>query len=83
MSQKTCNWKLWKGTSKASADEWGWHDAASGTCNAALVRSKWGTLRYQEGRNDYLRNGRDSFLIELAKYGLGKRDLPGNMNWFS
>lgn len=64
-------------------DSRGWHDASSGTCNAALVRSKWGVQRYQEHRNGFLRNGRDSFLIELAKYGLGKRDLTGNMNWFS
>ena len=64
-------------------DSFGWHDAASGTCNAELVASKWGDSTYQTLRNDYLRNGRDSFLIELAKYGLGKRDLAGNMNWFS
>ena len=64
-------------------DSWGWHDATSGTCDAALVESKWGLSTYQQARNDYLRNGRDSFLIELAKYGLGKRDLTGNVNWFS
>ena len=58
-------------------------DAASGTCNASLVASKWGASSYQEERNDVLRNGRDCFLIELAKYGLGRRDLIGNMNWFS
>lgn len=64
-------------------DSGGWHDAASGTCNAELVASKWGASSYQIERNGYLRNGRDSFLIELAKYGLGKRDLAGNLNWFS
>ena len=30
-----------------------------------------------------LRNGRDSLLIELAKYGLGKRDLGPTVNLFS
>jgi urea carboxylase-associated protein 2 len=60
----------------------GWHDAASGTCNAHLVANKWGASSYQDDRNDYLRNGRDSFLIELAKYGLGKSDMVANMNWF-
>lgn len=64
-------------------DSFGWHDPASGTCHAELVQQKWGDSTYQVKRNDYLRNGRDSFLIELAKYGLGKRDLAGNMNWFS
>ena len=65
------------------ADDVGWHDAASGTCNADIVRHKWGRLTFQEARNDYYRNGRDSFLTELGKYGLGRRDLVANMNWFS
>ena len=65
------------------ASDLDWHDAASGTCNAALVQRKWGTLSYQEARNDYHRNGRDSFLVELGKYGLGKRDFAANVNWFS
>ncbi len=66
-----------------TADNVGWHDAASGTCNGALVASKWGESSYQDERNDYIRNGRDSFLIELAKYGLGRRDFTANVNWFS
>ena len=65
------------------ADDVGWHDACSGTCNAAIVHRKWGALRYQEARNDYHRNGRDSFLVELGKYGLGRRDFAANVNWFS
>ncbi len=65
------------------SDELGWHDASSGTCNAELVRRRWGHSSYQEARNEYLRNGRDSFLIELGKYGLGRRDFHGNVNWFS
>ena len=28
-------------------------------------------------------NGYDSFLVEAAKYGLGRRDLAANVNWFS
>lgn len=64
-------------------DDVGWHDAASGTCNQALVVGKWGATTYQELRNDVIRNGRDNFLVELAKYGLGKRDMAANMNWFS
>lgn len=65
------------------ADDLGWHDASSGTCNAEIVSRKWGDLSYQEARNDYLRNGRDSFLVELGKYGLGRRDFAANVNWFS
>ncbi len=29
------------------------------------------------------RSGRDSLLIELGKYGLGKKDLVANINFFS
>ena len=65
------------------ADDVGWHDASSGTCNADVVRRKWGRLTFQEARNDFYRNGRDSFLVELGKYGLGRRDLVANVNWFS
>ena len=65
------------------ADDVGWHDASSGTCNAEIVHRKWGRLTFQEARNDYYRNGRDSFLVELGKYGLGRRDLVANVNWFS
>ena len=42
-----------------------------------------GAPEFQEARNDYYRNGRDSFLTELGKYGLGRRDLVANVNWFS
>lgn len=64
-------------------DSVGWHDAASGTCDRSLVESRWGRLSYQQARNDMHRNGRDGFLIELGKYGLGKKDLAANLNLFS
>jgi len=38
---------------------------------------------YQEARNDWRRNARDGLLVELAKHGLGRRDLVANMNLFS
>lgn len=65
------------------ADTLGWHDAVGGTCNRALVERKWGTRTFQAYRNEYYRNGMDSFLINLAKYGLGKKDLAANLNLFS
>ncbi len=34
-------------------------------------------------RNAYHVNGRDSFLVELGKWGLGPRDLMANVNFFS
>ena len=66
-----------------TADSLGWHDALGGCSDAAAVQAKYGEARYQECRNGFYRNARDSFLIELEKYGLGPRDLSPNMNFFS
>jgi hypothetical protein len=48
-----------------------------------LVEAKYGISSYQKDRNDYHKNGRDSFLVELGKWGLGPRDLVANVNLFS
>ena len=64
-------------------DKVGWHDPIGGTSNAKLVKARYGSSRYQEQRNDYHKNGRDSFLIEMGKWGLGPRDLTANVNFFS
>lgn len=66
-----------------TGDGCGWHDPLGGHGNAALVREKFGEARYQEHRNAWYRNGHDNFLVELAKHGLGKRDLAANVNFFS
>ncbi len=64
-------------------DDCGWHDTVCGHSNAAGVLAKYGEHNYQQARNDWYRNARDCFLIELAKWGLGKKDLVPNINWFS
>ena len=66
-----------------TSDTVGWHDPLSGCANAALVRAKYGEARYQEHRNAYHRNAWDGFVIELAKYGLGERDMTAPVNFFS
>lgn len=66
-----------------TADTVGWHDPLGGHGNTALVKKKYGEATYQEKRNDWYRNAHDNFLIELGKYGLGKRDLVANVNFFS
>jgi urea carboxylase-associated protein 2 len=66
-----------------TADEVGWHDTACGTSSPQLVKNRWGERRYQEYRNDWQQNGLDAFLVEAGKYGLGRRDLAANVNWFS
>ena len=65
------------------ADTVGWHDPLAGCSNAGLVTAQYGESTYREARNDCHRNGRDSFLVELGKWGLGPRDLVPNMNFFS
>jgi urea carboxylase-associated protein 2 len=64
-------------------DTCGWHDTFCGVSNAAMVAARFGKTRFQEQRNDYYKNGYDSLLNELAKFGLGKRDLVSNINFFS
>ncbi|MEZ5875642.1 MAG: urea carboxylase-associated family protein, partial [Hyphomicrobiales bacterium] len=64
-------------------DSFGWHDTVCGNTTKASVARKWGETSYQNDRNDWQQNGHDSFLVEAAKYGLGRRDLPANVNWFS
>ena len=56
------------------ADTCGKHDTIGGCCSAAL-----NTFRYGVGHQP---NCRDNFLFELAKYGLGAKDMAANVNFF-
>jgi urea carboxylase-associated protein 2 len=66
-----------------TADTVGWHDTVCGASDGKLVAAKYDVKNYQSARNDWDRNARDCFLIELAKWGLGARDLVPNVNLFS
>jgi hypothetical protein len=63
-------------------DDCGWHDTITGTLDASASQKRYGEGTYQKLRNDFHRNTRDNFLIELGKYGLGKRDIVANVNFF-
>ncbi len=65
------------------SDSAGWHDTVCGCSDSKLVSQKYGPKDYQTARNAFHRNAHDCFLIELAKWGLGKRDLVPNLNLFS
>ena len=65
------------------SDTFGWHESVCGNSTKALVEKKWGKTSYQTHRNDWQQNGLDSFLVELAKYGMKRRDLSANTNFFS
>ena len=64
-------------------DSCGWHDTVCGVLDAEGLQLKYGQARYQEHRNGMYRNGLDGFLVELGKWGLGKRDVVANLNLFS
>jgi uncharacterized protein YcgI (DUF1989 family) len=64
-------------------DSLGWHDPLAGFITPEIVRTSFGEGSYQERRNEFLRNSHDNFLVELAKHGLGIRDLVATVNFFS
>lgn len=64
-------------------DDLGWHETVCGNSHATTVAQRWGGRDYQTDRNQWHQNGNDSFLVELAKYGLNGRDMAANINWFS
>lgn len=64
-------------------DSAGWHDTVCGNSTRRHIEARWGVKNYQQHRNDWQQNGFDAFLVEGGKYGLGRRDLAANINWFS
>lgn len=64
-------------------DTVGWHDTVCGNTTRETVKEKWGEKTYQKYHNQRNQNGYDSFLVELAKYGLGRKDMASNLNLFS
>jgi hypothetical protein len=64
-------------------DSVGWHETVCGNTTKDMVKLKWGERSYQDYHNEWNQNGYNSFLVELAKYGLGKKDMAANLNLFS
>jgi urea carboxylase-associated protein 2 len=64
-------------------DSCGWHDALCGALDAAAMEARWGATRYQEDRNAMHRAGLEGLQVELAKWGLGRRDVVAPVNFFS
>lgn len=64
-------------------DTLGWHDPIGGVSTADEVHERYGAGRYQELRNGFHRNGQDNLLVEMGKWGLTRRDLAMNVNFFS
>jgi urea carboxylase-associated protein 2 len=64
-------------------DSCGWHDTVCGVLDSTRMEAQYGVARYQEHRNAMHRSGLDGLLIELGKWGLGKRDVVPGINFFS
>jgi urea carboxylase-associated protein 1 len=58
------------------ADTCGFHDSCAGACSCESNSVRFG----HETR--FMHACRENFLTELSKYGLGKRDLVSNVNFF-
>lgn len=58
------------------ADNCGRHDTSAGACSCES-----NTVRFGH-HTKYMHACRENFVIEIGKYGLGKRDLVSNINFF-
>ncbi|MBB6673312.1 urea amidolyase associated protein UAAP1 [Cohnella nanjingensis] len=65
------------------ADSLGWHDPIAGYSTREGTDAKYGKTTYQELRNAWLRSGEENFAVELARNGLGPRDMAPIVNLFS
>lgn len=61
---------------KLVADTCGFHDTCAGACSCESNTVRFG----HETR--FMHSCRENFLTELAKYGMDKRDLVSNVNFF-
>ncbi len=80
---KVCHSDMGRVLCSVTADTCGWHDTISGLSTAAIIEAKYGKTTYQQQHNERFMNGHDSLINELGKYGLGRRDLVSNINFFS
>jgi urea carboxylase-associated protein 1 len=61
---------------RITADTCGRHDTSAGCCSCESNAVRFGEqTRYQHAC-------RENFIVELSKYGLGKRDIVANLNFF-
>ena len=57
-------------------------DTLAGMSNPRIVEKNFGQGTYEELRNRYYKSDRENFLVELGKYGMGKRDIVQCLNLF-
>lgn len=59
------------------------HDTVCGYTMASDIEAHCGLGNYQTKRNCYYKNDFDNFLVELGKYGMGRRDIMPCLNLFA
>lgn len=64
-------------------DGLGWHDTVCGLLDDQRLARKYGERRFQAARNGMFRSAREGLLKEIGRWGLGRRDLHANVNFFS
>jgi urea carboxylase-associated protein 2 len=67
-------------------DTLGWHDPMGALLDTERLQAKFGHSgehSFHTHRNGMYRSGKDGLLIEIAKYGLARRDLIAPVNFFS
>jgi len=64
-------------------DTCGWHDPLAGHARTAELEALHGPSSFAAHGNDARRGAREELLAELAKHGLGARDLMATVNLFA
>ena len=64
-------------------DTCGWHDPICGHGRLEELEAQHGPSSYAAERNAVRRGAREELVLELAKHGLGARDLAATVNLFS
>jgi len=57
-------------------------DAIAGINNPRIIKERFGEGDFENLRNRYYKSDRENFLVELGKYGMGKRDMIQAINFF-
>lgn len=65
------------------ADTAEWHDGVGGLTSRSLTDTRWGKTAFQKERNAWLKSGYENVLVELEKFGMGKKDIVPGVNLFS
>ncbi len=57
-------------------------DTIAGMSNPRILKERFGEGDFEHIRNAYYKSDRENFLVELGKYGMGKRDIMPCLNLF-